>query len=149
MADGLTSHDFVLLYAPPWAGPTRFSKHHLAQHLTSRGGRVLYLEAPLTPLGLRRGRGFFNELRQTLRPPRQVAPGLWVRRHFLPVPYHAVTALTSGRAANRVGQRLLAPVIRRDMARLGLRRPVLVAGLPHPVDVLPMLPRRGVIYHCA
>jgi glycosyltransferase involved in cell wall biosynthesis len=35
------------------------------------------------------------------------------------------------------------------MARLGLRRPVLVAGLPHAVDVLPLLPRRGVIYHCA
>ena len=33
VADSATeraTHDYVLLYAPPWSGPTRFSKHHLA-----------------------------------------------------------------------------------------------------------------------
>jgi glycosyltransferase involved in cell wall biosynthesis len=141
--------DAVLLYAPPWAGPTRFSKHHLASYLARRGARVLYVEAPLTPLGLKRGRRFATELRATLRPPALVDERLWVRRHFLPVPYHAATRLTSRRAANRLGQSLLAPVLRRDLARLGLRRPVLIAGLPHAADVLDRLASRLVVYHCA
>jgi len=141
--------DAVLLYAPPWAGPTRFSKHHLASYLAYRGGRVLYVESPLTPLGLRRGGVFATEVRDTLRAPRLVDDRLWVRRYFLPVPYHAASRLTSRRAANRLGQSLLAPVLRRDIARLGLRRPVVIAGLPHAVDVLPRLSARMVVYHCA
>ena len=150
MPDRHTGQDFVLLYAPPWFGPTRFSKHHLAQHLAQTGGRVLYVEAPLSPLGLRRGRPFSQELKTALRPPRRVADGLWVRRHFLPVPYHAASWLTSRRAANRLGQRLLAPAIARDLAQLGFDQPILIAGLPHAVDALPWLPRRqALIYHCA
>src|SRR5262249_35115783 len=128
--------DVVLLYAPPWAGPTRFSKHHLASYFADRGARVLYVEAPLTPLGLRRGRAFGAEVRDTLRPPHRVAERLWVRRHFLPVPYHAVSRLTSRRGTNRLGQALLAPVLRRDIASLRLQRPVLIAGLPHAADVV-------------
>jgi glycosyltransferase involved in cell wall biosynthesis len=148
--DGRTRPDFVLLYAPPWSGPTRFSKHHLAQHLADTGGRVLYVEAPLSPLGLRRGRPFLQELKTALQPPRPVADRLWVRRHFLPVPYHAASWLTSRRAANRLGQRLLAPAIARDLARLGFDNPVLIAGLPHAVDALPWLPKRqALVYHCA
>ncbi len=141
--------DVVLLYAPPWAGPTRFSKHHLASYFAQRGARVLYVEAPLTPFGLKRGRHFLLELRDALRPPRLAADRLWVRRHFLPVPYHAATSLTSRRAANRVGQRLLASVIRRDILRSGAGRPLLIAGLPHAADIVGLLPRRGLVYHCA
>ena len=145
--------DVVLLYAPPWSGPTRFSKHHLASYLARHGARVLYVEAPLSPLGLRRGRGFVDAVRDARRPPRQVADRLWVRRHFVPVPYHAASWLTSRRAANRLGQRLLAPVIRRDLERLDFlghgRRPILIAGLPHAVDVLPFVPHQALIYHCA
>jgi glycosyltransferase involved in cell wall biosynthesis len=141
--------DAVLLYAPPWAGPTRFSKHHLASYLARRGGRVLYVESPLTPLSLKRGRIFATELRDTLHPPRLVDDRLWVRRYFLPLPYHAASRLTSRRAANLLGQSLLAPVLRRDVARLGLRRAVVIAGLPHAVDLLPRLPARLVVYHCA
>jgi glycosyltransferase involved in cell wall biosynthesis len=148
--DGPTREDFVLLYAPPWSGPTRFSKHHLAQHLAQTGGRVLYVEAPLSPLGLRRARSFAQEFASALRPPRRVADRLWVRRHFLPVPYHAASWLTSRRAANRLGQRLLAPAISRDLTRLGFDNPILIAGLPHAVDALPWLPRRAaLVYHCA
>ena len=46
----LAGRDVVFLYAPPWDAPTRFSKHHLASFLAERGNRVLYVEAPLTPL---------------------------------------------------------------------------------------------------
>ena len=141
--------DVVLLYAPPWSGPTRFSKHHLARYFARRGARVLYVEAPLTPLGLRRGRSFAAELAQTRRRPRQVEERLWVKRHFLPIPFHAVTGLTSRRVANRLGQRLLAPAIRRDLKQLGMWHPLLIAGLPHAADAASLLPRRGLVYHCA
>jgi glycosyltransferase involved in cell wall biosynthesis len=43
----------------------------------------------------------------------------------------------------------LAPVLRRDLVRLGLRGPVLIAGLPHAADVLARVPSSLVVYHCA
>lgn len=142
--------DVVFLYAPPWAGPTRFSKHHLAVHLGASGRRVLFCESPLTPLGVRRGRAFVADLARTLQPPaRTTSQNVWVRRHFQPLPFHAALPLVRERWANRVGQRLLAPVVRRDLRRLGMSRPIVVAGLPHAVDMLSALPRAGVIYHCA
>lgn len=149
MADSRATRDFVFLYAPPWSGPTRFSKHHLAEHLAAAGHRVLFCEAPLTPLGIRRVRTFAREVAATLRPPRQVRHNLWVRRHFLPVPFHASLPLARERWANRVGQRVLAPMLRSDVAGLGFRDPIIVAGLPHVADLLPRLPPAGVIYHCA
>ena len=153
MPDGHACIDVVLLYAPPWSDPARFSKHHLASYLARHGARVLYVEAPLSPLGLRRGRAFVDAAIASRRPPRQVDDRLWVRRHFVPVPYHAATWLTSRRAANRLGQRMLAGAIRRDLGQLGFvghgQRPILIAGLPHAVDVLPFVPHQALIYHCA
>jgi hypothetical protein len=110
--------DLVLLYAPPWSGATRFSKHHLASYLAGRGYRVLYVEAPLTPLGLARDRRFASELLRSLLPPRRTREHLWVGRPLCPVPYHAVSKLTASRAANRVGQAWLAPLLR-GYLRLG------------------------------
>jgi glycosyltransferase involved in cell wall biosynthesis len=110
---------------------------------------VLYVEAPLSPFGLRRGRAFLGELRHALQPARPVAQRLWVRRHFLPIPYHAATRLTGRRVMNRLGQRVLAPIVRRDLRCLGMPAPVVIAGLPHAVDILPWLPRSGLLYHCA
>jgi glycosyltransferase involved in cell wall biosynthesis len=147
--DGSACRDVVVLYAPPWDGPTRFSKHHLATYFADHGARVLYVEAPLTPLGLKRGSAFGTEVAAARRPARKVREQLWVRRHFVPVPYHAASWLTSRRAANRLGQRLLAPIIRRDLLRLGMQSPTLIAGLPHAVDVVPFLPRDALVYHCA
>ena len=149
MPDRRGGLDFVLLYAPPWFGPTRFSKHHLASYLAEHGHRVLYVESPLTPLGVRRGRTFIDELQQARRPPSTVSERLWVRRHFLTVPFHSITPLTRQRAANWIGQRLLAPVVQRDLCALGMRRPVIIAGLPHAVDMVDRLSRRALVYHCA
>jgi len=147
--DGHTCLDVVLLYAPPWNGPTRFSKHHMARYFAARGARVLYVEAPLTPFGLRRGRSFIAQLRATSASPRLAQERLWVRRHFLPIPYHAASWLTSRRLMNRLGQRLLAPALRRDLRRLEMPEPLLIAGLPHAADIVRLLPRRAVLYHCA
>ena len=149
MADGRSRLDVLFLYAPPWDAPTRFSKHHLASYFAREGRRVLYVEAPLTPLGLRRGRRFAEELLQAQRPPHLVMERLWVRRHFVPIPYHSATWLTSRRLMNRFGQRFLAPAIRRDLRRLRFDRPLVIAGLPHAVDLLAWLPRRKLLYHCA
>src|SRR5579864_8984758 len=138
-----------MLYCPPWSAATRFSKHHRAAYLAERGARVLYVEAPLTPLGFRHPKAFATEFRRAMRPPRQVRERLWVRRHFLPIAYHAANRLTSLRAANQLGQRLLGPVITRDMRALGQRRPILIAGLPHAADLPASVPRRALVYHCA
>jgi glycosyltransferase involved in cell wall biosynthesis len=142
-------HDLVLLYAPPWSGATRFSKHHLATYFAARGHRVLYVEAPLTPVGLARGRAFATELLRSLLPPRRLADTLWVGRPLCPFPYHAVSRLTANRAANRLGQTLLAPILGGHLRRLGMRRPIVVAGLPHAVDVVDYLPRQCLVYHCS
>ena len=146
---GVGDGGLVVLYAPPWAGPTRFSKHHLAEHFAVRGAPVLYVEAPLTPFGMRHAHAFAAELRAALRRPRITRERVWVRRHFVPLPYHAASRLTSRRVVNRLAQRWLAPAIRRDLRQLGLRSPILVAGLPHAVDVVPFLSRRALVYHCA
>jgi glycosyltransferase involved in cell wall biosynthesis len=142
----LEQPEVVLLYGPPWDGPTRFSKHHLASYFAERGRRVLYVEAPLTIFGLGRGA---QELRRALQRPRRVGERLWVRRYFLPVPYHAASPITAHRLANRVGQRFLAPALRRDLSRLSFKRPLVIAGLPHALDILPGLPRSCLVYHCA
>jgi glycosyltransferase involved in cell wall biosynthesis len=145
-----SKHDIVLLYGPPWDGPTQFSKHHLVRYLAARGNRVLYVEAPLGPLTLmRRPRAAILGLRSTVGPPRAVAPNVWVTRHFNPVPFHGISPLTSRRAYNVLGQRLLAPRIVAAMRRLGFTRPILVAGLPHAVDLLHAIPHRCLVYHCA
>jgi glycosyltransferase involved in cell wall biosynthesis len=89
------------------------------------------------------------ELRTTRRPPRLVRERLWVRRHFLPIPFHSATWLTSRREANRVGQRLLAAAIRCDLQRLEMWNPILIAALPHVADLVPLMPHRAVVYHCA
>jgi glycosyltransferase involved in cell wall biosynthesis len=141
--------EVVLLYAPPWSGATRFSKHHLAAYFAARGQPVLYVEAPLTPLGVAHGRRFVPELLRSMLPPRRVDRNLWVARPFCPVPYHAVSRVTASRAANRLGQRLLGPLLRGYLRRLGLPRPVIIAGLPHAADVVERLPRRCLVYHCS
>jgi len=110
---------------------------------------VLYVEAPLTPLHLRRGRAFVRELTTTFAPPQQVAARLWRRRHFLPLPYHAMSRLTSRPEVNRIGQRWLSAAIRRDLRKLQFRAPIVVAGLPHAVDAIAHLPKCCVVYHCA
>jgi glycosyltransferase involved in cell wall biosynthesis len=84
-----------------------------------------------------------------LLPALVVADQLWVRRPFAAVPYHAATPITAARAANRLAQRLIAPAIRRDARRLGFIEPLLIAALPHVVDLVPLLPHRGLVYHCA
>jgi glycosyltransferase involved in cell wall biosynthesis len=78
-----------------------------------------------------------------------VAEQVWVARPFCPVPDHDVSRLTATRLANRVGQRLLAPWLRGYLRRLRFERPIVVAGLPHAVDVVERLPRRCLVYHCS
>jgi glycosyltransferase involved in cell wall biosynthesis len=126
------------------------SKHHLAQHLASQGNRVLYVEASLGPLTLaRRPRGALAELARIARGVSAVGQNLWVRRYFNPIPFHSALPFTDRRQANRLGQRWQAPQLRRDLRRLGLRRPIAIAGLPHAIDLLPGFPHGLVLYHCA
>jgi glycosyltransferase involved in cell wall biosynthesis len=150
LAEHAPRRDVVLLYGPPWTDAARFSKHHLALYLAGAGRRVLYVEAPLGPLTLvKRRSAARRELQTTQQLPRQVAPGLWARRYFNPIPYHSVSWVTERRLVNRLGQALIARWLKRDLQRLGFREPLLIAGLPHAADLVPLVPSSAVIYHCA
>lgn len=144
----LDGRDVIVVYGPPWDDPTRVSKHHLAAFLARRN-RVLYVESSLHPLNLlARPASGLRLLLRTLRT-RQVGPTLYVRRFFNPIPYHAATWPTATRAANRLGQHVVGAALRRELARLDMRSPVLIAGLPHAVDLLPQVPASVLVYHCA
>lgn len=142
--------DVVILYGPPWGSPTRVSKHHLAGYLATRGHRVLYVAAPLGVLSLARQRAAaLPGLRAAWQRPRRVSERLWAMRPFNPVPYHGAARALEAPWLNWLGQQLLAPAIRQAAAGLGFRRPVVIAGLPHAVDLVPRIPHRLLVYHCA
>jgi len=73
--------DVILLSTADWDHPFWTNKQHVARSLAELGHRVLYIES----LGLRAPRleaqdlrRILRRLRRGLRPPRRVAPGLWV-----------------------------------------------------------------------
>jgi glycosyltransferase involved in cell wall biosynthesis len=144
----LEGRDVLMLYGPPWHDATRVSKHHLARYLAQRN-RVFYVESSAHLLQvLARPSTALNVLSETSRT-RQVGPGMWVRRFFLPIPYHSVTPLTASRSANRLGQRVVASGLRKALRTLRMDAPLVIAGLPQAVDLVPHLPRSGLVYHCA
>ena len=140
--------EIVVAYGPPWEDPARVSKHHLACYLSQRG-RVLYLESPLHPFNLAARPGQAGALWRGTRRCRRITATLWVRRFFTPWPYHSATTLTASRLFNRLGQRWIAVQLRRQLVALGMTRPLLIAGLPHAIDLLPHVSWSGVVYHCA
>lgn len=142
--------DVVMLYGPPWSSATRVSKHHLAAYFAARGHHVLYVAAPLSLLSVaRRGVAALPELRAAWQRPRRVTERLWAMRPFNPIPYHAAMRALEAPWQNWLGQRLLAPGIRRAAGSLEFQRPVVIAGLPHAVDLVPRLPHSLLVYHCA
>ena len=75
------SRDVVLLATADWDHPFWTNKQHVAKALAQLGHRVLYIES----VGLRPPRlegqdlrRLWRRLRRGLRPPRRVAPGIWV-----------------------------------------------------------------------
>lgn len=92
-AKDLSSRDVVMLATADWDHPFWTNKQHVAKAMADLGSRVLYVES----VGLRPPRleaqdlhRIWRRLRRGLRPPRQVAPRVWVWSPLLlPAPRRA------------------------------------------------------------
>jgi glycosyltransferase involved in cell wall biosynthesis len=145
----LEGRDIVLLYGPPWDQTARVSKHHLTSYLAQHN-RVLFVESPPHSLTLvRRPLEAPAILRRALAGPRLVEHNVWVQSLFNPVPYHSVSAFTGMPVMNLIGQRAMAPALKRALRRLGFKRPMFILGLPQALDLIEGIPRSGLVYHCA
>lgn len=136
----------VLLSTADWDHPFWTNKQHVARALAELGHRVLYVES----LGLRAPRLEAQDLRRIarrlvrgLRPPRPVAPGLWVWSPLLmPAPRRAWQ-----RRLNRRIFCLLATLWRRW---LGLRADLLWTYNPLTGQLIDLSGHgfRQLVYHC-
>jgi glycosyltransferase involved in cell wall biosynthesis len=145
----LKGRDIVLLFGPPWDQTARVSKHHLTSYLAQRN-RVLYVESPPHSLTLlRRPLEAPSILKKAIAGPRQVQANVWVQSPFNPVPYHSVSMITGLPIMNTLGQRAMAPGLRRALRSLGFKRPLFILGLPQALDLIRGIPRSGLVYHCA
>ncbi|MGN6188750.1 MAG: glycosyltransferase [Conexibacter sp.] len=138
----LRGRDIVCVGFADWDTDLWTNQHHLMSRL-ARENRVLFIES----LGLRQpqlaGRDvkrILRRLRRGVAPPRQ-ADGLHVLSPLV-IPLHRFALV---RALNR---RLLPFLVRRAVKRLGMRRPILWAYVPHAEALLDALDPSLVVYHC-
>src|SRR5215216_5270177 len=142
----LEGRDIVLLFGPPWDQTARVSKHHLTSHLAQRN-RVLYVESPPHSLSLlRRPLAAPSILKRAIAGPRRVQPNVWVQAPFNPLPYHSVSRITGLPIMNTLGQRAMAPGLRRALRSLCFKRPLFILGLPQALDLIDGIPRSGLVY---
>jgi len=138
------AYDITLLSTADWDNPFWTNKQHVAVELARRGHRVLYIDS----LGLRAPtasaqdvRRIFRRLRKALRPPRQVAAGLWVWSPIV-IPLQRFAAV---RAFNR---QFLGVALRLWSAVLAIRPQLLWTYNPMTVELLPLKRFGMVVYHC-
>ena len=133
----------IVCFAHDFQGdPT--SKTHIMRILAQKGSRVLWVNS----IGLRRprvssrdARRILDKLRWSVRPVREVEPGLHVVSP-LALPLHGVPA------ADRLNAWILRALLRRQCARLGLRRPIVWTFMPNVSGLLGACRERLVVYHC-
>jgi len=138
------AYDITLLSTADWDNPFWTNKQHVAVELARRGHRVLYIDS----LGLRAPtasaqdvRRIFRRLRKALRPPRQMAAGLWVWSPIV-IPLQRFAAV---RAFNR---QFLGVALRLWSAVLAIRPQLLWTYNPMTVELLPLKRFGMVVYHC-
>ena len=141
-APRLRGRDIVCVGFADWDTDLWTNQHHLMSRL-ARENRVLFVES----IGLRQPRlagrdlkRMWRRLRRGLAQPRQV-DGLYVLSPLV-LPLHRYRIV---RALNR---RLLARLVRRAAARIGLRRPILWAYIPQAEALIETLQPELVVYHC-
>jgi glycosyltransferase involved in cell wall biosynthesis len=145
--------DITLLATADWDHPLWTNKQHVACNLAELGHRVLYVES----LGLRpprqgprgpstararsdRGR-IWRRLRDGLRPPRRVRPGLWVWSPLVLPGAQRGVALWLNQRTLQVGLSLWRRL-------LGLRADWLWTYNPMTLAVLDPQPWSRLLYHC-
>ena len=123
------------------------------QHIVSRLAQdrdVLWINS----IGLRRPRLTRADAQRLMRKLAQMGGTRTAPAHGAPPPERlrilAPRALPwpGSRLAACVNRAVLAPQIRREMARMGMERPLLWASLPTAVDLADALPHRALVYYC-
>lgn len=133
----------VVYFGNGWAGENRTSSHHVALRLARRMP-VLYVDSP----GMRAPGGSGRDLKRTarklldtLRPPTEVAPGLW----HCTVPQLPLRRLPGVDAFNRAFGRW---AVRRALRRVGIRRRLSWFVVPHPGFLAGQLGEDLCVYYC-
>lgn len=125
--------DVVWLQSPTWHGVwTR--QNHFARRLAADGARILYVENPIA---------FRTRLKTGLRrsTPKQVEPGITVMSLPLQLPGSRISPLVGA-----INGRRFAAAIRAQMARMGMRDPLVWCRLPVSVHTLERLAPRMAVY---
>lgn len=133
----------VVYFGNGWHAENRTSSHHVALRL-ARHLPVLYVDSPGMRAPNASGRDFrraFAKLRDALRPPMQVAPGLW----HCTVPQLPFRRLPGVEAFNRGFSRW---ALRRAMRKAGIGRCLSWFVVPHPGFLAGTLGEALCVYYC-
>lgn len=133
----------VVYFGNGWAGENRTSSHHVALRLARRMP-VLYVDSPGMRAPSASGRDLERALRKlldTLRPPAEVAPGLW----HCTVPQLPLRRLPGVETFNRAFGRW---AVRRALRRVGIRRRLSWFVVPHPGFLAGTLGEDLCVYYC-
>ncbi len=138
----VTGHDIVCLSSQDW-GDLWTRKQRFMQQLARRGNRVLYVETPASLVSLPMLRADPARVWRWLAGPRLVEPNLHVATLPLLIPFFQMSL-----AVNRLNNAFLAPLLRRWMAALGYRQPILWTYNPASESLVGRLGERFAIYDC-
>lgn len=133
----------IVYFGNEYFAENRTSSHHVAERLARRVP-LLYVDSPgmRPPSATGRDAGrLVRKLLQTLRPPREVSPGLW--HCTVPqIPWRRYPAVA------RFGEWVGRLLVRRAMRSVGIRRPILWFVVPHPAPMARHLRAERVVYYC-
>jgi glycosyltransferase involved in cell wall biosynthesis len=133
----------AIYFGNGWQGENRTSSHHVAIRLAQRLP-VLYVDSPGMRAPSASGRDFkraFVKLRDALRPPRQVADGLW----HCTVPQLPFRRVPGVDAFNRAFSRW---ALRRAMRKAGIGKRISWFVVPHPGFLAGTLGEDLCVYYC-
>ncbi|MCM2458001.1 glycosyltransferase family 1 protein [Rhizobium sp. CG4] len=128
-----------------WAAPYWTNKQHIADRLSKRGYRVLYIESP----GIRPPQGnvrdfsrIWERLKRAWTPPQRINSELWILAP-LTIPFGHRTNLIK-----RFNAWLMGSVLRRWLKRHGKGDMIVWAYHPYIEGAYENLQRKALVYHC-
>ena len=138
----LTGEDIVCLSTQDWTGLwTR--KQRFMQMFSANGNRVLYVETPVHLLGLDVLPHDLSRPLRFLRGPRQVEPNLDIATLPILLPFFQMS-----HAINSVNHIIVRAMLKRWMAALRFRKPLLWIYTPFSESLVEDIENSGVIYEC-
>ena len=149
VSDGARENDVsapgwgIVYFGNEWFAENRTSSHHMARRLAGHS-RLLYVDSPGMRAPVVSGRDLrriWAKLKQAMRRPREVLPGLW--HCTVPqLPWRTVPGI------ERLNRAFGAWAVRRAMRHVGISHPILWFVLPHPGFMLDAVPHELSVYYC-